>query len=224
MHKSMKKQRELDEKEIIEKLADLEHQQWTHWTDYFIHNITKENIKKWDVQRKTSYFKLSDEDKEKDRIWARKVFNLIKLKNLNSREDIFFEQYKMYVDTAEKVSDRRQNANNFFLTLNSVLLTFTGYLTTLSFAFWNIILAVAGLSISLLWFLTIASFRNLNRSKFNIICDMEKNLPLKIFGEEWKQLGEGKDWKKYIKISKVEQGIPFIFFGLYLLMIILRIF
>jgi len=219
----MKKKDKTNKEDLIEKLADLEHQQWAHWTDYFVRNSNSENIQRWKLQSKTPYSNLSEKDKEKDRIWARKILELIKFRNLKGREDIFFEQYKLYADTAEKVSDRRQNANNFFLTLNSLLLTFTGYLTTLSFAFWNILMAVAGLSISLLWFLTIASFRNLNKSKFNLICDMERNLPINIFGEEWKQLGEGRDWKKYIKISKVEQGIPVIFFIIYLLMIILRI-
>jgi len=135
---------------------------------------------------------------------------------MKSQEEITFEQYKLYVDTAERVSDRRQNTNNFFLTLNSVLLSFTGYLTTTEFAFWHIILAFAGISISLLWFLTITSFRNLNSAKFKVIHRIEQHLPIKLFADEWKQLGEGNDTSKYIKISKVEQGIPIIFFVLYI--------
>lgn len=138
-------------------------------------------------------------------------------------KEIAFEQYKLYVETAERVSDRRQSANNFFLTLNSVLLTFTGYLTTLSFAFWHTILAFAGISISILWYLTITSFRNLNSGKFKVIHDMEKNLPIKLFDDEWTHLGRGRNRKKYLKISVVEQGIPIVFFILYLLVIIIML-
>ena len=48
-------------------------------------------------------------------------------------KNIFFEQYKLYVGTAEKVSEKRQTANNYFLSLNSFLLVLSGYLTTIKF-------------------------------------------------------------------------------------------
>ena len=89
-------------------------------------------------------------------------------------EDIILEQYKLYIGTIEKVSDRRQFSNNFYLTLNSVLLAFTGFLTSLNFEFWHIIIAVAGICISFLWFLSITSFRKLNDGKFKILHCLEE--------------------------------------------------
>lgn len=151
------------------------------------------------------------------------IVEMLEKKKMKSKEEIILEQYKLYVETAEKVSDRRQNSNNFFLTLNSILLTFTGYLTTFSFALWHTILAFTGISISILWFLTITSFRNLNSGKFRVIHKIEQKLPMKLFVDEWAYLRDGKNSKKYIKISKVEQGIPLIFFILYLLIIILML-
>lgn len=136
-------------------------------------------------------------------------------------KEIILEQYKLYVDTAEKVSDRRQSSNNFFLTLNSVLLAFTGFLTSLSFKFWHAILALAGICIALLWLLTLKSFRNLNRGKFKVIHCLEEQLPIKLFKDEWRYLGEGKDKKKYLKLSVVEQGVPIVFMILYILVIVL---
>lgn len=136
-------------------------------------------------------------------------------------KDIILEQYKLYVDTAEKVSDRRQSSNNFFLTLNSVLLAFTGFLTSLSFEFWHIIIAFAGVCISLLWLLTLQSFRNLNSSKFKVIHCLEENLPIKLFKDEWKCLGRGKDRRKYLKLSVIEQGVPIIFMLLYAFIVVL---
>ena len=96
-------------------------------------------------------------------------------------EDIILEQYKLYIETAERVSDRRQSSNNFYLTLNSVLLAFTGFLTSLNFEIWHTIIAFAGICISFLWLLTITSFRNLNSGKFKIIHDLEEKLPIKLF-------------------------------------------
>lgn len=59
--------------ELIEKLAKLEHEQWVHWVKYMAENFTKENMERWERQIKTPYEKLSEEEKEKDRMWAKKV-------------------------------------------------------------------------------------------------------------------------------------------------------
>jgi len=63
--------------------------------------------------------------------------------------------------------------------------------------------------------LTLKSFRSLNTAKYGVILDLEKNLPIKLFGDEWRKLGEGKDKKVYLKLSVVEQGVPLIFILLY---------
>ena len=74
----------------IEKLAELEHMQWSHWTEYMLNNLTKENIKRWKGQIKIPYFKLSEKEKESDREWARKALLIIeeskKKKLLDSKD------------------------------------------------------------------------------------------------------------------------------------------
>lgn len=70
--------------ELKEKLADLEHQQWAHWTIYMLDNLTKENLKRWGEQVATPYSELSEKEKDSDRIWADKVLRIIhqiKIKN-----------------------------------------------------------------------------------------------------------------------------------------------
>jgi len=87
---------EKTEKRLLEKLSDLEHQQWAHWTDYLfrklslnlnelkVDNKTKEDFKRWAKQIITPYKDLPEKEKEADRVWARKVINLIKSEdNLN---------------------------------------------------------------------------------------------------------------------------------------------
>ncbi len=71
----MKKQEIL--KELIEKLADLEHQQWSHWTRYFLDNLNPTNKCKWVFQLETPYSELSEKEKESDRKWARKVLEIV---------------------------------------------------------------------------------------------------------------------------------------------------
>jgi len=61
----------------IEMLADLEHQQWKHWTEYMLNNLSDENIERWKIQCQTDYKDLSEKEKESDRVWARKVIKLL---------------------------------------------------------------------------------------------------------------------------------------------------
>lgn len=59
-----------------EKIADLEHEQWAHWTKYMLDNLTPENIARWRKQIDTPYAELSEKEKDSDRAWADKVLAL----------------------------------------------------------------------------------------------------------------------------------------------------
>lgn len=67
---------ETEQTKIIEKLAELEHEQWSHWTRYLLNNYTSKNIVKWTKQIETPYNQLSEREKESDREWARKALNI----------------------------------------------------------------------------------------------------------------------------------------------------
>lgn len=62
---------------LREELADLEHQQWAHWTRYMLNNLTPENTERWLRQVNTPYINLSEQEKESDRRWADKVLKII---------------------------------------------------------------------------------------------------------------------------------------------------
>lgn len=87
------------EKELIEELADLEHQQWSHWEKYReekIDSLLKINNlkellhqkKEWIRLRETDYKDLTEKEKESDREWARKVLPIIKKREIKIVEDI----------------------------------------------------------------------------------------------------------------------------------------
>lgn len=73
----------------LEKLAELEHAQWSHWTKHMLGNLTEENIKRWKEQIETPYFKLSEKEKESDREWARKAL-------------LIFEESKKMLDSKDQ--------------------------------------------------------------------------------------------------------------------------
>jgi hypothetical protein len=62
-----------------EKLAELEHIQWAHWTEYMLNNLTPLNIARWKKQIKTPYTQLSEKEKNSDREWADRVIKICKL-------------------------------------------------------------------------------------------------------------------------------------------------
>lgn len=62
---------------LLERLANLEHEQWAHWTKYMLDNLSADNIKRWQSQIETPYSQLSKKEKEKDREWARKILKII---------------------------------------------------------------------------------------------------------------------------------------------------
>ena len=62
---------------LREKLAELEHRQWQHWTSYFLRHHHYINFRKrWKKQLKQNYKDLSEKEKEADRIWADRVLKL----------------------------------------------------------------------------------------------------------------------------------------------------
>lgn len=76
------------EEEIIEQLADLEHKQWAHWTEYMLDNLTTENIARWRQQIETPYDELSEKEKDSDRKWAKKVYDVFRARWRRNNESV----------------------------------------------------------------------------------------------------------------------------------------
>ena len=68
------KNKHTEVEEIVEKLADIEHQRWADWQEW-CHKVLRENIEelglekileRWDRQIATPYSELSEEEKQSD--------------------------------------------------------------------------------------------------------------------------------------------------------------
>lgn len=134
------------------------------------------------------------------------------------------EIYKSYLESIENISDRRQSANSFFLSINTAIAGAVGYIFSddnakQSFSLSLIILSLSGVVICYTWYRLIKSYRQINSSKFKVLHEIEKMLPIAPFDLEWKTLGSGKDFKRYIPFTKVESIIPWAFVTLYLLIL-----
>jgi hypothetical protein len=69
--------------DLIEALAEIEHEQWVHWSRTVAADVTEASQAKW--QRSwTDYSALPDDLKEADRVWAHKVITLLRQRRLIS--------------------------------------------------------------------------------------------------------------------------------------------
>ena len=139
------------------------------------------------------------------------------------------DQYRLYVEMADRVSARRGLTNTFFLTLNSLILTAVGIFwgseqspSVPAEAIW--VLLAAALAQCGAWWMIVRSYRQLNGGKFKVVGLIEKRLPASPYSSaEWKALGEGEDWRLYLPLTHVEQWVPMIFAAVYIAAVLIAV-
>ena len=138
--------------------------------------------------------------------------------------DHFLEQYKLYVEMTDRVSQRRERSNQFFITLLAgpailaVLARFWLDGENDSGAFLPAVLLASGLlgmALSTTWFASIRSYRHLNNARFRVISEMEKRLPFGSYSYEWDLLSP-----RFLLLSVIEQFLPGIVFSLFTALLI----
>ncbi len=138
-------------------------------------------------------------------------------------QDHLLEQYKLYVQMADKISERRQSTNTFFLTVNTTLIAFLGVVAKLgtgdAAAYaplpWVLTVSAAGVVLCYSWYRLVRSYKDLNSGKFKVVHALERKLPSSPYDAEWVSVGEGKDPKLYLPFTHVETKIPWVFVALY---------
>lgn len=67
--------------DLVEALAEIEHKQWMHWSQAVAVKVADATKAKW--QRSwVDYAQLTDDLKETDRVWARRVVTLLRQRRL----------------------------------------------------------------------------------------------------------------------------------------------
>lgn len=123
------------------------------------------------------------------------------------------EQYKIYLTSAENISNRRQTANSFFVTVNTAIVSLVSYLNlgvaNSSKLFW--VVSVAGIAISYMWYRLVHSYKDLNSAKFKVIHEIEKSLPICPYDAEWEAVGRGENSELYLPFTHIEIYVPWVF-------------
>lgn len=137
------------------------------------------------------------------------------------------EQYKLFVEMADRISSRRLTANSFFLSLNTALVALMGYVVAdennLLFLTSSMAISFSGVVLCYIWYRLIRSYKDLNTAKFIVIHEMESELPFKAYDAEWQAAGEGNNTKKYLPFTHIEMAVPWVFFCLHVFVLMVSI-
>jgi hypothetical protein len=95
---------------------------------------------------------------------------------LPDAKDTNLELYKLYLETAETVSERRATANTWMLSVNSAIVALYGYLSEAGASVgdfeksvWLWAIPVTGILVCLAWAALLSSYSKLNAAKFTVL-------------------------------------------------------
>jgi len=131
------------------------------------------------------------------------------------------EQYKLYVELADRVSQRRATANAFFATVNTALIAALAASADGSDVFLaGIVVPLVGITLCYLWAKLLQSYRSLNTAKWKVVGLLEERLSASPWWKaEWAMLGGGQDPRLHTPLTPIEKRVPVAFAALYVLVI-----
>ncbi len=106
---------------------------------------------------------------------------------LFSNKQMMFEQYKTLVESAHKIEERRGGSNNFFVSINTIFLSFILVnplkLPDIELQHMPLLalLILVGILIAWDWLRVMNSYKKLNLINYALIRTLEKTLPTFIF-------------------------------------------
>lgn len=135
------------------------------------------------------------------------------------------EIYKLHVEMADRVSNRRLQTNCFYFVLVSGLLTLSSFIISKNiFVGYGkamlIAVAVLGILLCVVWVINIHSYKQLNSGKFQVIHDLEQKLSYAFYTKEWAGLKKGEEAKAYFQLTKAETFVPLLMMLPYLFLLI----
>ena len=147
-----------------------------------------------------------------------------KQQDSNSKQDRLIEIYKLHVQQANNISNRRTTTNRFYLLVMSALtVIFSALLqnldklpkdfTDIVSVEWIIVsLGILGITLSWIWCLSINAYLRVNSRKYKALNQLENVLEYKFFKSEAEFLAEIEKDTTYWQRSLIELTTPGLFF------------
>lgn len=131
-----------------------------------------------------------------------------------------WDLYKMYVSSADDISKQRQNANTFFLSVNSALIAVFGLVKSDAANYTIYGIVIVGILLAITWLGKLNSYSRMNGAKFSIINILEEKLAAMPYNYEWKFL----QLERHRTFSSVEKKVPMLFVLAYVIVAALKFF
>ncbi|NEQ34761.1 MAG: hypothetical protein F6K04_28055 [Leptolyngbya sp. SIO4C5] len=119
---------------------------------------------------------------------------------------LLIEQYKIYIEMMDRVTSRRGQANAFYISVLSGILVILSFpvnenLLIESSNILFVCISLLGLALCLVWYVNLQSYKQLNRLKFQVIYELEQDLPFPMYQREWDILVNEKNSSGYFSIA-----------------------
>jgi hypothetical protein len=141
----------------------------------------------------------------------------------DSASPFLFEQYKLAIEMADRMSAKRQTANSFYIGLFSAfggLYSLHDKASTLTESAWEVILPILAVIWCVVWWFTIQRYRRINIAKWSVIERLEVKLADKPFIWEREELKK-KDQPVSpgsFAFTRIEAAIPILVGSIFLLL------
>lgn len=143
---------------------------------------------------------------------------------MSADKSTMLEQYKLLVDSAHKIEERRAGSNNIFIGINTITaLVITNYPKEADLR--SIILstlAIVGILLAFYWLRVIGTYEKSNFINYCLIREFETLMPTKVFSLRAK-LEEDDLRHRANSVLKMERFLPKVFLFMYFVFLIITI-
>lgn len=136
-----------------------------------------------------------------------------------------FEEYKLFSERVQRLSERRQIASQTYLTVNTLIFGVFAFLVKdAGFRSGGLVLVsfplfLVGVVACSIWGKIIVQFKEVIGWHYEQLREMEQSLPEsnKIYTREWEKLFQPKGGKERFGFARLEIWLPYLFIGLYII-------
>jgi len=111
-------------------------------------------------------------------------------------DENFASIWATYSNQANELTTKRLTINSFFVAICAALIG----VSIPNLGITSLIISFVGISLGVLWILTIVSLKRLSSAKFDVVLKLEEKMNFKPYTFEW----EFAKQRKYIRITKIE--------------------
>lgn len=126
------------------------------------------------------------------------------------RDELIFQEYKLYAEQKENFIDRNFKTNRFYMisfVAIIIAMILTGNVVFMKSISATLLFSLIGISVCILWWMNVDSYNTLIKVKYaNVLEKIEEKLPVKPYTDEYKGIEEFKN-KKVFMFSDIQKVI-----------------